>query len=135
MIRRSFIGLIAAVLLAPACALKTSSRKPLATIGGHVFGRGLRFGRSTELNPPGTYRTTFTQPGVPVTLTRIIEAHEKLYSTHEGIVVAKTFTDNQGYFLFKDVPGGYYAVMPLGGEAKMIYVHRDQYYHAGLFQR
>lgn len=87
-------------LISTSCALKFGRSPepdvPMGVVCGHVEGRGLRFGKVTDKNPSGRYDTYTLRPGVWVIL--------RQWNGAEFVVVDKTFTDDQGWFEFPEMP-------------------------------
>lgn len=131
--RRQFLTALTTLAVATSAgcvslsAARRSSRRPLASISGHVFGRGLRFGALTTKNRSGIYPNLFVVPGEPVFLDRQTSAG--------GYTIAKVFTDEHGYFSFKDVPGGHYAVRTITGDTKLVHVTQAQSYGVSMFRK
>lgn len=117
--RRHFLTTLAALAVAPACALRGNVQKPeLASIMGYVFTRrGVKLGRRD-----------MRVPYVPVTLWKYND------KTHYIDAINKTRTDSEGRYEFNNLPGGLYYVQPLGGFMKPVNITRNQSYYAGLFQ-
>lgn len=108
MTRRQFNIAIVTALSTVGCALKLSAspKPPTGTVCGHVFGRGLRFGHTTEYNPSGHFPTTFVVPGAYL-LIFDMNSVTSAWGSHR--LVDKRFTDEQGYFEM-ELPSGSYSV-------------------------
>jgi hypothetical protein len=134
--RRGFLTLLSTLVVLPSCAsLKVAAPPPpgsrRASISGYVFGRGLRFGRTTERNPSGQYPTTFVVPNTAVWLYE----RETPFDAEMDLIrrVQFTKTDNQGYYTFENLePGHYYVYVRGARKAIKVINHTDTY--AGLFQ-
>lgn len=126
--RRYFLALASTLVAIPACSLKGGSSTSHATISGHVFGRGLRFGRVVPIvAPAGQYLNQFAVVGHPVFLYRRIRP---------GVAaVDKIYTNDLGFFEFKNVEPGEYLVGIPGGDTKHVQIDLAVPHYMGHFQR
>lgn len=132
--RRQFLMTVGATLIA-GCALK--GRQLLTpgtgTISGHVWDRH-QLKKLGKQHHPVFLRQFRTKDGREV---RDIRKYAPVLDNpaFQLVVVAKTYTDRQGYFEFKQLPPGHYYVQPLRGDAKFVMIHEGraiQTYYAGF---
>ena len=117
--RRSFLAAIAAIIVSAGCALRGTPNPNLASIQGHVFHRGIRFGRTTEKNPTGQYDTTAVVPGVFVSLSTWQYTQTGWAMVH----MERQRTTKYGSFEFANIQGGDHMISVDGYKGKSVSVH------------
>lgn len=126
--RRSFLATIAALVLAPACALKARQKPDLGMIMGYVFrrqgvlkwGTGLaraRFGAAPDQR----------QPNVPILL-------HQLRPDYKYELVGKTISNSDGWFEFKNLQPGIYYVQVVGGYTHPVALVGNAKKYVGAYQ-